>query len=285
MEKNMEGNFFDKINSHYNTLTKSEIDLYKYIISNINISKKASITELSKLTNMSISTISRFSKKLGYCNFQDMKNDLLLMSNHIDNNYFEEIKYDNSVKSICTSIFKNNISLLESTLKACDFELFEKASSIINNSKKCGIFGLGGSSIVCSNLYHRFLRTSVSLIYSQDYHLQLMNASKMSNDDCAIVVSYSGMNKDMLRIINLLKKNETYIILITGNIESEIARKSDLTISSISNQINFKPESFSSMVVQITISDALFTIYSLRYEKNKEVIQKIRKTINSTRDI
>ena len=281
----MKYDFYHRISENRLNLTNSEIDLIEYIKNNLHIAKNLGIKEMSEITNKSIATISRLSKKLGYINFQEMRTDLNICYSKQDNSYFKEIESNASTSSIIKKITHNNINLIEDTFELSELDDFELSVSILEVSNYCGLFGIGGSSIVCENIYHRFLRTSLPILYSPDYHLQLMNATKLNNKDCAIIVSYSGLNKDSMRTMKILKNNNVKIILITSNIYSTMCAMADVVLSARSKSNRFNTETFSSMVAHITISDCLFALYSLKVDKDKEIMKKIRSTINSTRGL
>lgn len=56
----------------------------------------------------------------------------------------------------------------------------KKAATIINESKRVYFFGVGGSEIVATDAYHKFLRSPIATSHSTDYHIQLMEASLLT---------------------------------------------------------------------------------------------------------
>ncbi|MCB7347753.1 SIS domain-containing protein, partial [Desulfovibrio desulfuricans] len=78
------------------------------------------------------------------------------------------------------------------------------------------------------------MRTSLNCQFSLDYHMQLMYAGRLSEKDCALIVSHTGRNKDVLRIVDILKEHGVPIISVTSNAASPLARKSDVFLFSIS---------------------------------------------------
>lgn len=281
----MKSSFFQKVSMNMQHLTNAEVELVEYIKNNLENSKDLGIKEMARVTNKSVATISRLSKKLGYSNFQDLRTDLNICFLEQDNSYFKEIHKESDTHNIVDQIAHNNLKLLEETIELIDFNDFEKCVDLLSHSRYCGVFGIGGSSVICSNIYHRFLRTSVAILYSSDYHLQLMNATKLNESDCAIMVSYSGLNKDSMRTMKILKKNNVKIILITSNRFSPMAELSDIVLAANSKSGSISTETFSSMVAHITISDCLFALYSIKIDNENDIMKKIRATINQTRNI
>lgn len=280
----MKSSFFQRVSKNLNQLTNAEIELIEYIKENLESSKDLGIKEMANVTDKSVATISRLGKKLGYSNFQELRTDLNICFIEQKDSYFKEVQTQSGTNNIVNQIAQNNLTLLEDTIELIDFSDFDKCVDLLAQSRYCGVFGLGGSSVICSNIYHRFLRTSLAILYSPDFHLQLMNATKLIEKDCAIMVSYSGLNKDSMRIMKILKENKVKIILITSNSYSPMSSMSDIVLAANSKADNFSTETFSSMVAHITISDCLFALYSVKIDSDKDIMQKIRATINQTRD-
>lgn len=279
----MDKNLISKIKSEYETMTISEKRISDFILNNLEEAKSLSISEFAEITNTSISSVSRYCKNLGFKNFQDMKISLNISDIKNNDSFFSSITFDNTYNDILKYTFYNGIKSLHDTQNFINPENLEKAITILSNSKNCVLFGVGGSSIVTMNAYHRFIRTSINCIFNADYHMQLMYAGKMKSNDCALIVSHSGKNKDILRIIDILKTKNIKIISITSNASSPIAKLSDVVFVSISEETKYIPEAFSSMVSQFMIIDCLFTAYAVKNDNEPYFFADMRKVINSTR--
>lgn len=279
----MNNTFNNKVKNNYQNLTDSDKLIVDYINSNIEKAKNLTITDLSNEANVSTATISRFSQKLGYKNFQEMKMSLVMDYYKEGLNFFTSVSKGDDAITMVEDTFNTAMKSINETLKSTIPSNFNKAIEILSQANICGLFGLGGSSVVALNAYHRFMRTSLNCLHSMDYHMQLINAGKLTKDDCAIIVSHSGNNNDVLRIVEILKKNKTKIISITGNPVSELAGYSDVVLATVSEETGYRPEAFSSVAAQLLIVDSLFTIYAIKVDDNQEYFTKIRNIINSTR--
>lgn len=135
------------------------------------------------------------------------------------------------------------------------------------------------------NAYHRFIRTSLECRFSFDYHMQLMNAGKLTKEDCALIVSHTGKNKDILRIVDILKANKVPIISITSNASSPLAKKSDIVLISISEETKFRPEAVSSTISQMMLIDTLFMLYAVKIDSDSSYFEQVRDVVNTTRTL
>lgn len=276
--------FSTLIRSHYEDLSKSEKRIADYFLEHTQTASLQSIQELASAADTSVATISRLAKKLGFQNFQELRMSLgRAETQNADSSFFASLDKDDSYLTIASKTFSTNIHSLSATQSVLTEEILKKAIDILSDSRTCAFFGLGGSSVVTLNAYHRFLRTDLNCHYSADFHLQMMQASKMTADDCAMIISHTGKNRDILRIVETLKKNQVPIISITSNASSPLAVESDVVLISISDETNYRPEAVSSMVSQLTLTDSLFMIYAMSTEEQTHNITKVRAAIQQTR--
>ena len=273
-----------KIKNNLYGMSATEKKIADYILNHEFSLENISIKELAANINVSISAISRFTKKIGYKNFQDLRVHMISPTSIDSDSYFFPVDYEtDSLLAISKSIFKSGISSLTETLTVLNEESLNKAIDILAKSRFCGMFGLGGSYSIIQNALQRFIRTSLECRVYNDFHTQLLSCSRFTNEDCAFIVSHSGRNIDIMRIVDILKKHNVPIIEITSDITSPLAKQSDVVFSSISEEIKYRPEALSSTISQLMIVDTLFTLYSLKVDHEKNHFKEVRTIINSTR--
>lgn len=279
--------FFSKISTYQSQFSDLDKQIVTYLLDHHHDISNSSIHELAKRIGVSPATLSRFTKKIGYASFQDFKLDAhqsLVNQDSNNQTFFGNILESHSNKEILQTVFFNTINSLKNTADIVDNKTLDKAINLIAKSQSFSFFGLGGSNAIAAIAYHKFLRTSLNTHYHADFHYQQMIASTLSSNDCALVISHSGQNKDILKIVEILKQHNVPIIGITSYHGSQLDKESDISFISISDEISFRPEAVSSIVSQISIIDALFMIYGLRHKDQlSPTIQAIRQTIRNTR--
>lgn len=276
--------FAKRVKSYSEQFSATEHKIADYLLENAGNACLMSIQELATACGTSISTLSRFSKKIGCQNYQELR--MLLSSADQVNaqTFFKTVNRSDSLLTIATGHFSSCMSSLSQTQKALSEETLQAAAEILKNAKFCGLFGFGGSAVVTFNMCHRFIRTSLPCLLAQDFHIQLMTAAKLTPNDCAVVVSHTGKNIDVLRIVKLLRENGVPIIAITSNPASKLAKESTVSFISVSEETEYRPEAINSLVSQMAIVDALFIIYSLKIQTDNGYFSKIRQVINETRE-
>ncbi|GHU38374.1 transcriptional regulator [Bacilli bacterium] len=279
----MSSEFQSRIKIYYHDLSRKEKSLADYLLNESDIASRQSIHELSDKIGISVATTSRFAKKIGYKNFQEMR---LAFSNNTSarHSFFTSINEDDTLLNIASKTFNTNISSLQATGSMLSENILEKAYKLLQNANTLAFFGLGGSSVITFEAYHKFLRTPLKCFFNQDYHIQLMTAATLNENDVALVVSHTGRNKEVLEIVSILQGNHVPIIAITSSPSSPLAQNSNVTLLSIAEETSYRPESISSTVAQLTIVDALFLIYANHQKADAvKTIEKIREVIKTTR--
>jgi DNA-binding MurR/RpiR family transcriptional regulator len=275
--------FQSRIKLFYHNLSKKEKSLADYLIDNSLVASRMSIQEISKEIGISVATTSRFAQKIGYRNFQEMKLSLHNVESN-QHSFFTTIEDDDSFMTIAKKTFRTSTQSLSATLSLLSEETLKKAFDILQGAKSLAFFGLGGSSVVSFEAYHKFMRTSLNCFYSQDYHIQLMKAAKLSENDAALVISHTGQNREILQIVDILKKNKVPIICVTSFPHSNLAKLSDVALISVAEETHYRPESLSSTVAQMSLIDSLFLSYANHQKSDAiQTIEKIREVINTTR--
>ncbi len=275
---------FARIRSMREQLTGSDEKLANYIIENATITRSMTIQALAQGTNLSTATVSRFVKRIGYSSFREFSLSLAIAT-PTEATFFGEIDENDNPEAIVKKVFsgaQNALTATSDLLKPADMI---QATDWLINARRVGLFGIGGSSIVAFNGYHKLLRTPLDVEQHPDYDVQLMQAVRMKSSDVAIIISHSGRNSDTLKIADQLKENGVKIIAITAYPQAELAKHADLVLASAAEEVNIRSESMSSLIAQITIVDSLFTLVGVRLgAKTQQIVDDMRVAIESTRE-
>jgi DNA-binding MurR/RpiR family transcriptional regulator len=265
----------------------SDAKLVTYLLAHIPQAKEATIQELASAIGVSTATISRFAKKVGFDSFREFSLAFAAAANasFASQNFFGEITDEDDTNAVAQKVFAGAQNALETTLNQLDPDHLSSIADDFIRAKRVGFFGIGGSSIVAFNAYHKFLRTPIDVIAHPDYDIQLMQAVKLTHEDIAVVISHSGRNKDTLLIADKLKRNNVKVIAITSFAKSPLAKKADDVLLSLAEEVNFRSESMSSLIAQITLIDTLFTLVGSRLaDDTQAVVDIMRDVIEETRN-
>ncbi|MGM0212868.1 MurR/RpiR family transcriptional regulator [Enterococcus sp. AZ109] len=246
------------IQTNYPSMTKKEKKIADYLLNHSEEAKNQSISTIAEICGVAESTVFLFSKKIGLTGFKELT---VLLSSDSKKKVFEGIYEEDSIQAITEKVIETSTQSLETTRSLIDFQQLEQAVDVLINSKKVALFALGGSSPIALDGYHKFLRSPLEVEFTVDYHMQLLNAGRLGKEHCAVIVSHSGRNSDMLRIADILNKNKVPIILITGFNNTSLVKKADYTFIATTEELTYKDIGiYTRRLPQMLIMDLLFTL-------------------------
>ena len=159
----------------------------------------------------------------------------------------------------------------------------EKALQFLTSARIVSFYGCGESAVVALDAYQKFLRSPISCHFIMDSHMQLMHASLTQPEDCAFVVTHTGVTKEMLAIARMVKSAGGKVIVITSYPNAKISEYADVTFVSTSEETGYRSESLSSRYPQLAIIDSLYTTLMFRNPNASESLSRIRTIISTTK--
>ena len=248
-----------KINNIYDNMTDVDKKIADYINENKESISKLSVSELSKKSNVSSASIVRFSRKLGYSGFGELKIEIAkdLTLNSKDYSYIVKDS-DVGINNIVNNITNKSIETIANITKLNELATIEKAIEKIINSKNVYIFGVGASSLVALDLQQKLLRINKPAITFLDSHTQLMVSSNINKDDLAISISYSGKSKEVIKSIENAKINGTKCISITKYGENDLTNMCDINLFVPNIENNLREGAISSRIAMLTLIDIIY---------------------------
>jgi DNA-binding MurR/RpiR family transcriptional regulator len=247
-----------KIQINYLSFTKKEKLIADYLLDHAQEAKNMTISELATACGVAESTIFLFSKKLKLSGFKELT---VLLANDHNKLLLDSVDGNEDTQALVKKVFDSNIRALEDTAQLIDYENLTNAVQLLTNSNKIVFFALGGSTPIALDAYHKFLRTPLDVEFNLEYHMQLLKAGKLNENSCAFIISHSGKNPDILRLVELLKKNKVPIISITSFDNTPLVKKSDVVFLTPTEELDFKNAGiYTRRVSQLVLIDILFTL-------------------------
>ena len=270
------------IQTNYPTMTKKEKRIADYLLKSPEEAKTKTISEISEICGVAESTVFLFSKKIVLSGFKELT---VLLSNSSKKKIFEGIYEEDSFQAIAEKVLEVSTQSLATTASLLDYEQLQQVVNTLIQANKVVFFGLGGSAPVALDGFHKFLRSPLEVEFNMDYHMQLLKAGKLTKKSCAIIVSHSGENSDILRIADILKKNDVPIIVITSFNNTSLVKVADFTLIATTEELKYKNMGiYTRRLAQMLIMDLLFTLVMTSDDTlSIPSLEKIQDAIHSTK--
>jgi len=246
-----------KIKLMYDEMGKAEKQIADWIGMNPGKIISLSIVELAEQCRCSEATIVRFSKRLGMSGFQELKISLAAEGGGISVN--THISKDDTpfemYEKVCNDVFLS----LEKTKKSLDADALQQAADSITNANKIFLFGLGNSASVAQDSAHKFLRAGLQAFAYSDNHMQVIAASHLTQRDAILFFSYSGSTKDLIDLMEVVKKRRAKVILVTRYPGSPGSAYADVVLQCGTTEGPLQLGSIAARIAQLYLVDVLFS--------------------------
>ena len=252
-----------KINEYYKTFTKQEKKLADFLLKNINEASVLTISELSKESGVSCSTINRFAITLGYKGFKEFIRDMYHEANSLpvqENVY--EINHENPLNMDIDTVIKVvcnlNIESIRNSLMMLEESKVLKAIEAIHKAPRVVVYALSGSVAPALDLKFKFQRLGINCEVYDNPHSLILSATTLKSKDVVIALSYTGETKEILDALKYVKENGAKIIGITMVGNNSLSKICDICIEHSSVDKGLRTYSTRSRVVQENIIDILY---------------------------
>jgi len=275
---------FIRIDGVYSTLRTAEKRVADYIHEHPEELIHFTVTELADATQTSESTVVRLCQKLGYKGYQEFKimlaRDLVAPTDAI----FEAIAPTDPIDVLKSKVFQANIQALRDTIEVLSDDMLRRAADAIRGAKKMDIYGIGGSSSIAWDAYHKFHRVGIVCIAHSDSDMMATSATLLTPDDVALGISHTGGSRDIVESLRLAKEAGATTICITHNAASPITKVADISLFTAARETAFSSDAMTSRVAQLSIIDTVYLAVALsHYDKSLALIQKTRRASASRR--
>ena len=264
-------NIFSKLTD----LTQNEKTLVYYMQNNSEDFIRMSASEISKACFISTSSIYRLCKKVGLAGLAELKvqvslsiNEYLKEQNSLNFDYpFKQNETQNQVVLKMKELYEQTI---QSSLNLIDLNTLKLVASILKKAIYIDFYTSAGNIYFAENFKFQMQEIGTFInVPIEEYH-QLLTASTSDEKHVAIIVSFEGRGLITKNLANILKKNNTPIILISSTNDNPITKYADYHLYLSSNENHFnKISSFSTRLSLLYLLDCIYTCYfKFDYEKN-----------------
>ncbi|AVN64703.1 MULTISPECIES: MurR/RpiR family transcriptional regulator [Mesoplasma] len=253
-------------------------NMIKYINENTSDFLAISIDSIARKVGISVSSVSRFSQKMGFNSFKDLQ--LYVNEENIKKNKSYIINDGTTIEEIIENITTYNSYTIKETSDILNKNEIDKITKKIITSKVVLIYGVGSSALAAQELNTNLKKTGINCAYFSDFHSVLAILSTFNDDGLVILISSSLKSHEVKFIYDYCYKNKMQNLLITKDttiLEYEPSYK--ITFKTIDQKERYS--SISSKTAQLFIADIIFNSVANDFVKNKkELIKKTNDLIS-----
>lgn len=264
-------------------MSEIEKGIADYILNHSEAVIHMTAKELAKMTYTSPSSVLRLCNKMDEKGFADFKMrlaselaDMRREKLEIDTN--QPFLKEDSVEEIAGKIENLSLVSIKETKENLNFASIKQIASRMKESSVIDIYGLGSSQTIAMDFKDRMIRIGRDVRLELDCSNQYYHAMNSDNRHFAVVISHSGMTKEVIEIASILKVQKVPILGITSEGENDLVPLVNYCIRTATTEQRFmlhKIDNIASQVAVKYILDVLYAcIYEMEYEKHYVVTKK-----------
>ncbi|MGL5649731.1 MAG: MurR/RpiR family transcriptional regulator [Clostridium sp.] len=280
-------NIIDRIKVQEFRPSKNDLILINFINENPKECVDKSISELANKLNIGEATITRFSRKMGFGGYQELKRNIanyIFKENKV-NRVNIKIEGGESVKEVAEKIYVNNIKAMQESIKILEEEKVLEIKELILEAKRIFFFGIGDSGIVATQTGYKFMRIGLKSESSTDAHTMSMLAALMTRGDLVVIFSHTGETHEVIKVCEIAKRNKAKIISITENTNNTLEKNSDINLGYVANETKFEKSVTLSKFTQLFLVEIIYAeVIKENYEEYIKNREKTMKAIKYMRE-
>ncbi|WP_416433116.1 MurR/RpiR family transcriptional regulator [Lactococcus cremoris] len=271
------------IRQNYSNFTTVEKKIADYIFEVGEKMLEKSAQEVASEIGSSSAALVRFSRKLGYDGFSQLKQKLSASYavHEDDEDYYKEVNDSETPSSIKNKLKVRVNHMVETTNAALSDDEIMAVVALIDEAESIFVFAIGASSMVAQDIFQKFSRIGKQVFFIQDAHLFVSSLSISDRKTIFIGISMKGETKEVIELARVVRGMEIPIIAITSREESTLGQMSDYILHSVSGEdYQMRTAATMSLMAQLYVVDILFYMFvSEHFTESYDKLEKTRDAI------
>lgn len=125
---------------------------------------------------------------------------------------------------------------IQKAVKYLEKEPFEKAVKLLAHAERIATIGCGHSGIMCQDFAHLLCCIERPTRFLSPAEAPHGGTGYLQKGDVIVMASRGGKTKELFPIVDICKEKGVFIIVITENIESPLAKSADVVLRQYVNR-------------------------------------------------
>ncbi|OBQ74486.1 MurR/RpiR family transcriptional regulator [Mesorhizobium erdmanii] len=281
-----------KINAKLDGMAPGDREIGQYIVDNPDAMLRLSTAALAAEIGRSQSSVVKFSQKLGYASYQELK---LAVSEAKAQDWqvpagviHGSIEVGDTYPVILKKLIGSKLLSMQQTVAANSERIISRTVELLDGARRVHLVGVGASSLVARDFSYKLMKLGRNVLHDSDSHIQMANAATLGAGDVLFALSYSGASIETLRIAELAGKRGAMVIAVTGLHDNPLSRVADIRLYTIADEERARSSSITARDAQLTLTDLLFILLVQRqpdandYVHNSEAAVSVLKAERSS---
>lgn len=266
------------LGARLDSLSAADQQIGRFILENPERMLTLSSAALAAETGRSQSSVVKFSQKMGYAGYQELKlavNHAKAQEWHVPAGVIHgSIETGDGFLTILQKLIGSKVIAMQQTLAVNSEATIGAVLDLLSGARRIHLAGVGASSLVARDFAYKLQKIGRMALIDSDSHIQIANASALTPDDVLFALSYSGTSIETLRIAELARERGAKIISMTGLQQNPLAAIADIRLHTVADEERVRSSAITSRDSQLAITDLLFILLVQRQGDANDLIHK-----------
>lgn len=266
------------LSAKLDSMTQADRQIARFILDHPDVMLTMSSAALAEATGRSQSSVVKFSQKLGYEGYQQLKLDVnkaKAQEFHAPAGVIHgSIDASDSYLTILQKLIGSKLLSMRETSAVNTEETIDSALDGLMGARRIQLAGVGASSLVARDFSYKLLKLGRTVLVDSDSHIQISNASALNSEDLIIAISHSGRSVETLRIAELAKKRGAKVLSVTGLHPNPLLALADINLFTVADEERVRSSAITSRDAQLMLMDMLFILLLRRQADAYDYIQR-----------
>ncbi len=215
--------YLSRIRAKYETFSKSQKRIARYLSEHPEEILTHSITSLSKKIGTTPPSLTRFCQMIRYKGFSDLK---FCIEKQIVSPFTQdlEVKLTDHIDTIKSKLIALETRAITDTLLLVDDACIRRAVKLIAAARSVFVYADGGNGASAAYAYHALLQLGISCNLFSDFCLARMAVTKLEKGDVAMGITFSGSSSTVLSIMEEAVRRGADTIGVTAFANSSLVK-------------------------------------------------------------
>jgi RpiR family carbohydrate utilization transcriptional regulator len=270
-----------RLRSMLASLSGMERRLAEYILAQQDRVPFLSVYQIASAGGVSVATVSRLARKLGYRGLKDFKVELARSLNSGASYFYQEIRADDSETDLIEKVFFGNIKSLEDTLDILDRRTLLQAVGALADARRLYFFGIGSSGFLARDAGMRFSFLGFRAQAFSDPNEIFFHAAAAGKGDVAVGISHSGRTTITVEALRMAREKHAVTVGLSNYLRSPLQAQSTYFFCTSFPESRVKIAALSSRLAQMCLLDTLYLLCARRrggldeIEKMNEHLERV----------
>jgi RpiR family transcriptional regulator, murPQ operon repressor len=260
-------------------MSANEKKLADFVLENASLVRDYSSQQIAAAVGVSQSSVVKFSQKLGYKGFTDLK--LAIHESVVKQESNVSLLHGRAAPpggefSLKDKLYRAKSEAISGASDLNDDSSLLAAAQAIAASSRVQLAGSGSAYIVARDTACKMMSYGKPVIAEADGEMQLAGVATLERNDCLIVISAYGQSPHLVQLARQAKKSGVTVISLTNQSANPVSALADIRLYSVSRGEDSDMSVIVAGTSQRHVLDLVFSTLAEHNAKGQGLVSKTR---------